>query len=140
MSQLDARLQRLGIPEMDADHQQLVAIANRVEEFAVCESFVESGLPDIITELKAHFSAHFVREEAFMDSIGYPDATEHRRKHQELVAGLNRIVDAAHTGEHMALTLRVFMITWLFEHINKLDTQLAAFISDSRDGLISKAA
>ena len=113
MSHLDARLQRLGIPEMEADHQHLVAIANRVDELAMRRSFLQVDLPDVIAGLKAHFSERFVREDAFMDSIGYSDAPKHRRKHRELVAGLNKIVDAAHADELVALTLRVFMITWL---------------------------
>lgn len=140
MSHLDAWLQRLGIPEMDADHQHLVAIANRADELAMRRSFLESDLPDVIAELKAHFSEHFVRKEAFMNSIGYPDEAQHRWKYHEIVAGLNKIVAAAHTDEHVALTLRVFMITWLAEHLPKPHTQFAAFISDSQGGFIPNAA
>jgi hemerythrin len=140
MSHFDFRLQRLGVPEMDADHHDLVTIANRIDDLVSKEPFQISELAELIVEFKTHSAAHFAREEVFMESIGFPDIARHRLQHQRLIAGLDKIFDAVHPGEHVAVTLRVFMATWLFEHINKVDSLYAAFAADCESGLIPKAA
>jgi hemerythrin len=140
MSHFDSRLQRLGVPEMDADHRELVEIADRIDDLVSTKHFIDIDLTLLINEFIRHSIEHFEREEAYMDSINFPGVENHKHQHKSLIAGLRKIFGAVSADEFVATSLRSFMSMWLFEHINKHDTQYAAYASDLENGLVLKAA
>ena len=131
MNHFDAKLKLLGIAEMDDDHQQLVAIANRIDEVASRPQLDEVELAAAIAQLKSKTREHFEREELYMASMGFPELEAHRNEHTALLAALDKLVVVAATGQYISQNLRHYMAIWLFEHIDKADMTYAAYVQGS---------
>lgn len=128
MSHFDTRLKPLGIADMDADHLQLVVIANRIDEIANRPRPDQLDLAELIAQLKSKTQEHFEREEHFMASIGFPELEAHAGEHATLLASLDKLVVPASSGQYVAQNLRQYMAIWLFEHIDTFDARYAAFV------------
>ena len=131
MSHFDAKLNLLGIAEMDDDHRQLVAIANRIDEVASRPQLDEVELAAAIAQLKSKTREHFEREELYMAAEGFSELEAHRTEHMALLAALDKLVVVATTGQYISQNLRHYMSIWLFEHIDKADMTYAAHVQGS---------
>ena len=72
----------LHIDPLDADHKEMVRLLNRLANSR------QTGATDPHEELLgrmdtlvSHIRGHFLREEAFLESIGYPGLPDHKREH-----------------------------------------------------------
>lgn len=128
MAAIDPRLLYLDIPEMDRDHEQLVAITNRISALVERPDFRQKDFSTELSELKRYTLEHFAREEAYMAKIGYPGLNEHKVQHARIVEALATLAaEGATRGAKIALSLRLFTQVWLFEHISGSDGEYAKF-------------
>lgn len=128
MPAIDPRLLYLNIPEMDADHERLVAIANKLSSIVEHPEFRQKDLTAELKALNAYTLNHFAREEEFMAKLGYPKLAEHKVQHEKIVEALARLTAEGKTkGAKIALSLRLFTQVWLFEHISGHDAEYATF-------------
>jgi len=70
----------LGVPEMDADHEVLHAMFDRVVTTA------DADLPALFDAIDAEVRAHFAREEKLIDANDLPIAHCHKTQHTLLLA------------------------------------------------------
>ena len=109
----------VGSSRMDADHQRLVALLNRVYDAWVGGEGVDE-LGWLFDELLAYADTHFAAEEMALRAKGYPrlekQQTDHIRLKASVIDFRNR-----HLGgdEPVALTeeMTQFIKGWLLEHI-----------------------
>ncbi len=131
---------RLGIAALDADHQELVRLLNRLLEsqgqaHADAEDQSADGgqgpaEPDQVAELAAlvaHLRAHFGREEALMAAIAYPGLEDHRGEHAMQIAELLALCrELEASGARRLPSERLEWIKrWCFDHLVTEDRRLA---------------
>lgn len=122
----------LGIDHIDDDHREMVRLFNRVIEASKDPtrsrhepkrntvsgaSDVLDGLQTLIDQLRRHFMV----EEAFLRSIGYPEFSAHRSEHALYIAelvDLHRrlaITKAPRIDDESLESMK----EWLFDHIDE---------------------
>lgn len=128
MPAIDPRLLYLNIPEMDADHERLVALTNKISAIVEQPEFRQKDFSTELRALKEYTLQHFSREEAYMAKIGYPKLAEHKIQHEKIIEALATLAAEGSTkGAKIALSLRLFTQVWLFEHISGQDGEYAKF-------------
>jgi hemerythrin-like metal-binding protein len=128
MPAIDPRLLYLNIPEMDADHERLVTLTNKISAIVEQPEFRQKDFSTELKALKDYTLQHFSREEAYMAKIGYPKLAEHKLQHQKIIEALGTLAAEGSTkGAKIALSLRLFTQVWLFEHISGHDGEYAKF-------------
>ena len=126
-----------GLPEVDAQHRQLVQLLNRL----ACHLVYGSDAPTAqaaLDELADYVSYHFRTEEAVWSEHlpGDPLVLEHRRIHEGFTAHIGSLLER--TTEHpeaLFQDLLVFLTRWLANHILQDDRHLAAIVRGLQDGL-----
>ncbi len=111
----------VGVPELDEDHKQLIAVINRLAAVSGPEA-----RRDIVRRclfaLMRYAESHFAREEKVMAACGYPDLGGHGEEHRAFVRQLQVITRnfngapndlAAHVNDE----LLDFLKDWLYHHI-----------------------
>jgi len=112
---------------IDADHQKLIEIANRVMVLDQSERDAEA-LTQAIRELYNYVEYHFTREVDFMQHVKYPDVDSHQSKHQAILKEMNKLLNTSqHMGE-MLDNFQVLMEDWVLRHIQVEDVKLSTFM------------
>lgn len=113
----------LGHQEMDATHEEFVALLN-----AVGAAEGDDILPALDAFL-AHTEAHFAQEEAWMEQHAFPRAGCHRKEHGnvlEIVREVRRRVAEGSTG--YGRTLAEALAEWFAVHASSMDAMLAIYL------------
>ncbi|HIJ42593.1 MAG TPA: hemerythrin family protein [Rhodospirillaceae bacterium] len=120
---------------IDNDHRRLIGIVNqivkalddgRVEECAVL-------VPDFVNFAKKHF----LREEAFLKKVGYPQLQKHYHHHRELNAKMDTMVRLAQTARDSEVareSLGKELVFFLMDDVINADLDFKSYLADK--GLI----
>jgi hemerythrin-like metal-binding protein len=118
-----------GIPEIDAEHSDLVSIINRIAEAERHRRAADAlaALEHFHQELRSHFR----REEAYFATVSFPDTAAHAQHHAAVLARLREIITDfdAHTARpggtattcfdellRTVLLQDIQVINWLADH------------------------
>lgn len=121
----------VGDPVIDNDHRELLALFRSLAD--------PDGRTDTATlrarldELVALACQHFDHEDALMRRLHYPGIREHQEEHDALLAQLNKftaLLDEA-TDPPPISDIVEFVGLWVFDHINREDRKLSAFLAGS---------
>jgi hemerythrin-like metal-binding protein len=119
----------IGIPEMDAEHEQLFALADALHAslgLGASPESVRASLSRLIDQTRAHF-AH---EEELMVRSRYPELERHKGEHSvltEKALAFQRSFEPARAARD-AEPLRVLR-DWLTRHITISDRLLGEFLA-----------
>ncbi len=120
----------LGVPEIDEEHQQLVANMNSLGHAIKNGELTAVGQTLAFLEEYARF--HFDNEENAMQAAGYPMLDSHIKEHRSFsarLANLKRdITSGLHDSRYLAFQVQLFLIDWLANHIVRTDRHLANFL------------
>ncbi|HEX9812301.1 MAG TPA: bacteriohemerythrin [Burkholderiales bacterium] len=115
---------RVGVPSVDHEHQELIALINAVHDrLNAPHSTMEIG--DFLGEIFARISAHFALEERIMRAAGYSRYAEHKADHERLLDEIRdimddhedrRVFDERQLGERLGV--------WFTEHFKTHDAHL----------------
>lgn len=122
----------IGNEMIDDDHQAIFEIANRLQaEIASRLSAEEQDEPqlsivgEVLVELIEHTGGHFMREEALMQSIGFPWYEEHKLQHKMLMNKVNDLHREFMRGRNdVSLEVAEFVLKWMIPHIMHADMEL----------------
>ncbi len=124
---------KTGVPAIDADHRQLIELANEFLSAAAAEAALHQLSP-IMGRLIVHAAEHFAAEESLLDRNGYPDLARHRAEHERLMAQARtlhtRTQASADRDEVWRITHEAaeFFQRWLLEHIIREDKPFRTFV------------
>ena len=111
----------MGIGSVDYEHQELIALINRLYEDFLEQGALEST-QEFLGELHAKISAHFALEERVMHEMAYPGYQDHKDDHERLMDELMEIMEAVELGEDFeARLLGDKLDHWFTEHFRTRD-------------------
>lgn len=123
-----------GNEQIDAQHQTLFELANRLHGATTGETADPEAVQDAVYGLADYVLEHFEAEEALMLRLGYPGAGSHRGLHEVLAADTMRLVAAHFNGDpHAAARIGPFVAKWLREHIAKEDQRFARHVRSASE-------
>lgn len=122
------------IPEIDADHRNLFALANRIHQ-RIKKGAGQAAILRALGHLVDYVEGHFSREERLMERVAYPDIVAHKKTHrmlEQIVQSMYRIYrhepDAVDPDK-----LLEFLGDWLQNHILKSDMQYGPWVNNRLD-------
>lgn len=102
---------RIGIPEIDLQHQALISIIN---QFIECND--DTDLLVLLDNLSGEMLSHNLYEEQLLDQHNYPDLERHKREHaDEASAFSSRIKDIINNHSDSRVLITEQLKRW-FEH------------------------
>jgi hemerythrin-like metal-binding protein len=119
----------VGVKAIDDDHKVLLGLANKLWDSITAERG-KQVLDDILDELVKYTTYHFEREEQLFAYTSYPDASEHKKQHDDLTKRVLEIQKRYREGAP-ALTLEVmnFLKDWLYDHILRSDVRFGPYLN-----------
>lgn len=114
----------IGSAQIDAEHQELLALANEVAAFAGRGEKLER-IKVAIVALYDYVKIHFQHEEEYMVQLGYPQYEEHKKLHEEIIAGMNDIMKHSGNLDALVYKFKRLMNSWVLEHIMNEDSRIA---------------
>jgi hemerythrin-like metal-binding protein len=119
----------VGYPVIDKQHRELVAILNDVVA-NMNKPDAQAALLKAFDKLANYTIMHFRTEEMLMAQHRYPGAEAHKRMHADLVKQVGDLQRDLKAGKAMIGSKTLFFLkTWLTEHIQKTDKELAKFLN-----------
>lgn len=120
---------RLDVPEIDAQHEALIELVNRLHQALVggADKVIRDGL---LSQLLEGARSHCAYEEEVMLRYDYPGYQAHKAEHDRLTQNLVDLIGRYQKGE-LVLSIAVVMELkcWATIHIEKSDKPLGAFLS-----------
>jgi len=117
------------IPEIDADHRKLFALAASLEK-AVADGRGEEAVRPALLELAAYSREHFATEERLMEAAQYPGLEAHRQEHAGFIASLRRRTELP--AAVIAKDLSIMVANWLVDHVVRTDRDYVPYLRASR--------
>lgn len=117
-----------GILEIDAQHQYLFALTNRLVR-NVEENVNMATIGATIGQLEDYVAEHFKREEAMLSRARYEGLREHREQHGKLTAQLRLYAERLRNETLSVGDFARFMQLWLSKHILQQDMKYLPAVS-----------
>ena len=123
---------RTGIPWVDYEHQELIALLNELHA-VLGEEAALSMQSQFFGELYSRISAHFALEEKVMRDWGYDGFESHKDAHENLLDQLREIMDDCEAGhyEGSISDLGNELQEWFATHFKEQDSRLGKLIGDT---------
>lgn len=116
----------IGHEAIDADHQDIFEIANRLQAEMQGEEPEHSIVGEVLIELIEHTGGHFMREETLMEAIRFPKLEQHRLEHKLLMEKVNTLHRRFMDGRgDVAAEVYEFLLKSMVPHIMHSDMQMA---------------
>jgi hemerythrin len=119
----------VNIKEIDEQHRKLIDMINKLHDAMLANNGREVQA-EIIFEMLEYVSYHFIAEEKYMSSFGYPDFDAHKREHLEFAA---EVADLKARIDRGALILSIMPLSllrdWLQNHILGTDMKYSEFFN-----------
>ena len=121
---------RLGIAEIDHEHQEMIMLINKLHGSLSADAQVETVLASL-GEIYSRIAAHFALEEKLMRDRNYPQFKTHKDDHETLLDQLLEIVEDLENGELVNYTeaLSGTMNGWFSRHFQNEDARLHHFMN-----------
>lgn len=115
---------RVGIPAVDYEHEELIALINRLYA-ALSTSDTKLKISAFLGDLFRAISAHFALEEKFMRERQYGQLAEHKADHERLLDEIRDIMDAFdRAGAVDSADLAKRLDIWFSRHFVTHDARL----------------
>ena len=123
----------VGVPDIDAQHQELFRRAERL--ISALRAGDRGEVEPLVRYLEAYVVEHFASEERFMHEIGYPGLEAQCATHKAFRDELARMTaDFKRKGATplIALTIHNWLSDWLRRHIGGDDVEIGRFAAEKR--------
>jgi len=123
----------LGIPEIDAQHDEIFTILNTLLE-ALASKKQRHLVGPLLQQLRNKLLAHFANEESFMDAIDCADQAAHKIKHKEMLQLLDDCIESL-SSPGKAEGLGKIIDENLHSHVVEFDGKIVETVKDLFDTL-----
>jgi hemerythrin-like metal-binding protein len=123
---------RIGIAEVDHEHQVLIGLINDLHGALGAERSRER-VEEFLGEIFARISAHFALEEKDMQARRYSESGTHKADHERLLDDIRDIMDEH--SEHGVLDDDAFsarLAAWFADHFRTHDARLHKYLQTQR--------
>jgi hemerythrin len=120
-----------GVPELDAQHQELFRQVNALND-AMLQRQGAAKVVQTIDFLLDYAVKHFSAEEACMHRHNCPTAAANKKSHEAIKQVLlekRRLIDQKGASSLMVIELKGILSDWLTTHIAAVDTRLKPCVS-----------
>ncbi len=119
----------VGVKEMDAQHQKLVEMINRLHD-AMRSGKGSQELGPILYELVDYSTFHFSAEEKLLTTHGYPALLTQKGEHDGFTKKVKGYREQYQQGK-MVLSIEVlnFLKDWLAHHIQVEDKKYGSYLN-----------
>lgn len=125
---------KLGIPEIDTQHQELIRRVNCLV-LAVNDEKSSENIRQLIYFLEEYIVHHFFEEEQLMEREWFPDVARHREIHIGYVARVRSLaarLDHEDITPDLVAELNRLLLSWLSGHIDVEDRLFAKYMLSHR--------
>jgi len=123
---------RLGIPEIDKEHQHLFSLVNDGYLLLSLNKDLRPAARNLLKHLKDYANTHFDHEEAYMKKIDDPELPSQIQEHKAFITRINN-VDFSNLAEAQVKpaleNLLEYLSRWLLRHIIGSDTLIGKYES-----------
>ena len=119
----------IGEPEIDAQHRQLILLANQI-----LDMLPEADMDEVqagLLSLAEYMEAHFCAEEALMERIGFPDQEAHGECHARILSEMQAMRENPATLPGIRDAVVILLGRWVEDHLHHLDSEIGAFLRKS---------
>jgi len=121
---------KLNIPEIDAQHETLIGLVNRLHE-TMLKEVDKAELDGLLSQLLEHTRMHCSYEEQLMSQYDYPGYQRHKAEHERLIKRLLELIERYQNGEILfSFAVVLELKGWATVHIEKSDKLLGVFLQD----------
>lgn len=123
---------KIGVKLIDSEHKELCDRIDRL--LAACNQ--GHGREEIVRTvefLESYTIKHFGDEEKLQRASAYPKVAEHKKLHEFFTGKIAELKNDIQTnGANVAVISKTnyFLMDWLLNHIQKVDSELAQYIKD----------
>ena len=114
--------------KIDSEHQKLFAIAREAINVTKLKDDIEinTKLKEIITKLFDYVNYHFKNEEEYMTERSYPESSNHKILHENILEMLKELISNINTLEldQIQKTLQEFIENYIIKHILNDDKRI----------------
>ena len=121
----------VGDEHIDTQHQHLFHLANKVLRMKASAAST-AELKPLLVGLCEYIQFHFDDEQNLMESVGYPDLEEHRKRHQAIIHAMNTMMRSSKGIQPLLDRLAEIMEVWTLKHIVIEDAQVGKHLRRSR--------
>ncbi|MDD3285030.1 MAG: bacteriohemerythrin [Patescibacteria group bacterium] len=122
---------KLGISEIDAQHQRILALINELYAMVDEKKYTENNQMDhVIQELADYAIYHFSTEEKYFQLFGYEKKDEHIKIHEQYKAKIEEWRQRYNQDKNPAIFFEIseFLQNWWTWHINNTDRAYVPFL------------
>ena len=112
-----------GIPEVDHEHRELVALINRLAD-DIAAGADKERVQSFLGEVFARIAAHFALEESVMRKHGYDEYEDHKAEHENLLDEIRDIMDDFEDEKQTTSSLAGRLEAWFSRHFETHDARL----------------
>ncbi len=116
---------------IDEQHKMLVQMINNLYH-AMQWGKGNEELSKLINQMSVYAAMHFAREEHYFDTLGYPEAEEHKKEHlyfENQVAQFEQDFNAG--KQDVTQDILDFLSRWLVNHIKGSDKKFGPFLNEN---------
>lgn len=121
---------KIGVSLIDSEHKELCDRIDRL--FDACgKGKGKEEIIETVNFLESYTKKHFGDEEKLQKASNYPKVAEHKAMHDFFtgkIAELKKNIDEKGVNIATISQTNYFLMDWLLNHIQKVDTELAQYI------------
>lgn len=121
----------LGLPEIDDQHRQLVALTNALHDELSAASPRRSAVGEILEGRVDYTRNHFIVEEVLFQQHDYAETPVHKAEHDGFTRKAMDLLTRFDGGQEVTLEALEFLKRWLVHHICKVDRAYLPFMREA---------
>lgn len=121
----------LGLPEIDDQHRQLVAMTNALHDELSSAAPRRDAVGQILEGLVDYTHNHFIVEEVLFQQHDYPETPAHKAEHDGFTRKAMDLLMRFDEGQEVTLEALDFLKRWLVHHICKVDRAYLPFLREA---------
>jgi hemerythrin len=129
---------RLGISEIDRQHQTFLLLLNKAYDFythaaaTLPSAELQQRVLKDLAAIRDFAKKHFTTEESFMTKHNYPKLAEHRQEHEKLLNIASLLEEkAANPSTFTSLEWIQVILEWYDHHVQHIDREMGEFLKDA---------
>jgi hemerythrin len=110
-----------GIKEIDAQHQKLIDVINKLNE-PILDNKNNNLISDVLDQMSQFVETHFLYEEDMLRQCRYPQLKEHQQCHSKFIKQIQIFQKMQKQGlPNIETQIFFFLKEWVFIHIKHTD-------------------